>query len=545
MEPSVTVQGRKKDNKYIEERDNWVMQVLRKVLDAKYLKKNAIWGVVVLAALVRLIGLSHIPVGVNQDEAYAAYQSYALMTEGIDDSGYSFPVYFVAWGSGMSVLNSYIAMWFFKAFGVSIGVFRLPQALVGTMCIYAMYVTGKELWNKNIGLLCAFVLAINPWHIMASRYGLDANMAPNLFLLGFCLFVLSIKKSRWYLLGAAALWGLTLYAYALAWIVLPLFLFCTFFLARKAYDSLKITALSTGLLFMMALPLLLFIAINLGWMEEIITPYFSVPRLELFRSRELNIHNVIPIFCDTIRNIIFQTDGTYFRASWYVGAFYYFTMPFMFIGIISHLIKLIKYIKRKKRDYTEYLFLTWFLCGVIVSSLSEYTSYIHMNLLLIPLIFYGAYGIWIVAKSINSKAMVYICIVFMSASFFVFEYTYCNAGEDIMFRGNDCEEILRIAIDETQEDEEIYILGYNTIIYSNLLWYTLPSPSNLSKNAVWKGAAGWRSLEAYGNYRYITNIKELPYDHLCIISNLQLPYLYEQGYEIKYYNSQYGIISIK
>lgn len=521
------------------------MQVLRKVLDSKYLKKYIIGGVVVLAALVRLIGLSHTPVGVNQDEAYAAYQSYALMTEGIDDRGYSFPVYFVAWGSGMSVLNSYIAMWFFKLFGVSIGVFRLPQALIGTVCVYAMYVTGKELWNKNMGLLCAFVLAINPWHIMANRYGLDANMAPNLFLLGFCLFVLSVKRSRWHLLGAAALWGLTLYTYALAWIVLPLFLFSTFFLARKAYDSLKMTALSAGLLFLMALPLLFFIVINLGWMEEIVTPYFSIPRLELFRTGELNIQNVITTFCSTIRNIIFQTDGTYFRASWCVGAFYYFTMPFMFIGIMSQLIKLIKDIKRKKRDYVEYLFLTWFLCGVVVSSLNKYTSYIHMNLLLIPLIVYGAYGIWIVAKSINSKAMVYMCVVFMSSSFLYFEYTYYNAGEDIMFRGNDCEEILHIAIDEAQEDEEIYILGDNTIIYSNLLWYTLPSASDLSKNVVWKGALGWRSMEAYGNFRYITSIKELLDNHLCIVSNLQLPYLYEQGYEIYYYNSQYGIISIK
>lgn len=32
------------------------------------------------------------------------------MTEGIDNRGYRFPVYFVAWGSGMSVLYSYLVI---------------------------------------------------------------------------------------------------------------------------------------------------------------------------------------------------------------------------------------------------------------------------------------------------------------------------------------------------------------------------------------------------------------------------------------------------
>ena len=143
-----------------------------------------------LAAAVRLIGLGRHPAGVLPDEAYGAYNAWALMTEGIDARGYGFPVYFVAWGSGMNVLYSYLAIPFFWLFGATTTVYRIPQALIGILGVYAAYVLGRELLNEKFGLLFSFVLAINPWSIINNRFALESNLAPSLFLIAVTLLVL-------------------------------------------------------------------------------------------------------------------------------------------------------------------------------------------------------------------------------------------------------------------------------------------------------------------------------------------------------------------
>ena len=119
-----------------------------------------------LAVLTRWVGLGKIPGGILPDEAYGAYNAWALLKDGIDSRGYHFPVYFVAWGSGMNVLYSYLAIPLFRLFGATITVYRIPQALFGILGVYAAYVLGRELYNENFGLFFSFVLAINPWNIM-------------------------------------------------------------------------------------------------------------------------------------------------------------------------------------------------------------------------------------------------------------------------------------------------------------------------------------------------------------------------------------------
>ena len=114
--------------------------------------------ILVLAGAARLCGLSVLPEGMMPDEAYGAYNAYALMTEGIDSRGYVFPVYFIAWGSGMNVLYSYLAIPFFRILGVTALAYRLPQAIVGILSVFAAYVLGKELKNQH--LVCRlFVLS--------------------------------------------------------------------------------------------------------------------------------------------------------------------------------------------------------------------------------------------------------------------------------------------------------------------------------------------------------------------------------------------------
>ena len=111
-----------------------------------------------IATCARFILLGSLPDGVYPDEAYNAYNTWSMMVEGIDSRGYHAPVYFIAWGSGMNVLYAYLALPFFRLFGASLFVFRLPQALVSLAGVAAFYVLGRACFDKATGYLMAFAL---------------------------------------------------------------------------------------------------------------------------------------------------------------------------------------------------------------------------------------------------------------------------------------------------------------------------------------------------------------------------------------------------
>ncbi|MCM1541599.1 MAG: glycosyltransferase family 39 protein [Blautia sp.] len=194
---------------------------------------KVILSIMLLAACARFINLAGLPDGVYQDEAYGAYNTWSIMTAGIDSRGYHAPVYFVAWGSGMNVLYAYLALPLFRLFGASVGVFRLPQAFISLAGVFAFYILGRELFDKKMGYFMAFALAINPWSIMNARFGLESTLAPGMILFALTFLVLALKKNKRYLLLSAVFMAASLYSYALTWIALPVILILTLLLYWK------------------------------------------------------------------------------------------------------------------------------------------------------------------------------------------------------------------------------------------------------------------------------------------------------------------------
>lgn len=66
--------------------------------------------IILIGILIRIADFGNTPCGFNQDEAFAGYEAFSLLNYGIDSAGYHNPCYFVSWGSGMNVLESYIAI---------------------------------------------------------------------------------------------------------------------------------------------------------------------------------------------------------------------------------------------------------------------------------------------------------------------------------------------------------------------------------------------------------------------------------------------------
>lgn len=109
-----------------------------------------------LGFFVRFYQLDILPLGLNQDEAYSGYEAYSLLNYGVDSHGYSNPVYFVSWGSGMNVLYSYLTIPFIFLAGNKLTPFviRLPQAFFACLSLIAFYYLLKHIYaDKKLTLL--------------------------------------------------------------------------------------------------------------------------------------------------------------------------------------------------------------------------------------------------------------------------------------------------------------------------------------------------------------------------------------------------------
>ena len=140
----------------------------------------------------------------------------------------------------------------------------------------------KEMFNKKIALTGLFVFAISPWHIMLSRWGLESNLAPSFLLFGLFFFVKGLKNNRYWILSAM-MYGAALYSYSITWAVVPttVLLLGIYVMFSKQKISWRATVLSAFVLFVMALPLMLFVLVNNGFIPEIRTEFIQAFELSL------------------------------------------------------------------------------------------------------------------------------------------------------------------------------------------------------------------------------------------------------------------------
>jgi 4-amino-4-deoxy-L-arabinose transferase-like glycosyltransferase len=94
---------------------------------------------------------------------------------------------------------------------------RIVSAILGTLTIPAAYLLFRSLYNRNIALLGAAVLAITVWPIQLSRIGFRAVALPLLAALALWLLWGGVKSGKaWRFALAGAVYGLSFYTYLAA-----------------------------------------------------------------------------------------------------------------------------------------------------------------------------------------------------------------------------------------------------------------------------------------------------------------------------------------
>ena len=154
--------------------------------------------IIVLSSETRIYQLDTNPAGFFCDEAAIGFNAYSILTTGKDEYGKPFPVFFRSFGDYKNPVFIYSAIPFVAAFGLNEYSTRLTAVAYGIFSIIAIYFLGKELFNRKIALLTAFLLTISPWHIHFSHVGFDIIAPVPWIILSLLFLQKSLKNFLWY-----------------------------------------------------------------------------------------------------------------------------------------------------------------------------------------------------------------------------------------------------------------------------------------------------------------------------------------------------------
>ncbi len=423
--------------------------------------------------LVRLLSYGSIPPGLNQDEASIGYDAYAILKYGIDRNGISLPVHLISWGSGQNALYAYLSIPFIWLFGLNVFSVRAVAAVAGAASLAVFYLLAAEIYGRSgrsgssggsggsgisnsesessadgadgssiksqhdilqsrFATVALFMLAISPWHIMASRWALESNLFPAIFLLSAYFLVLSARKP-YFLIPAAFMAAISLYAYGTSYFAVPVFILLlsvcmairlirqrrTGSLSRAGISSrlnsdirknyhkhyIVSISISVAVFAITAAPVFLFVLINKYFhgTGQLSFMGFTIPVL----TGPARFNEISGIFSDSFlksaaRNltdfaklIVTQEDGLIWNSLPFFGYIYVFSLPFTISGIFIVFKKMVaSFFDGTAGDCLRRLIMPLWLGAAVLTACVTSINTNRINLIFMPLIYFTASGLW-------------------------------------------------------------------------------------------------------------------------------------------------------
>ena len=457
-------------------------------------RRLCFWAILALGLGIRLWRFGAVPEGINQDEAFAGYEAFCLLRDGMDTAGYPFPVYLTAWGSGMNALETYLMLPFVAVFGLKTWTIRLPQLLTGVLSLPAMYGVVRRMRSETQALLTMLLMAICPWHVLLSRWALESNLAPGFLLFGMYFFLCALEDSRFFWLSGL-FYGLSLYAYATVWPFVPLMLALMLGLCA-VHRRLRLDPHLLGggaLLFLLALPLLLFLAVNFGWIGEIRTGFFSVPKLLYMRSGELSLRH-IPENLQNLCSILWaQSDGLPWNSAGAFGLLYPLSVPFVLLGLLSCAERRIR-----SREYDPAAPMLSQLLAALLLGLLVMVNVNRVNILFPPLIFLAGEGICWFCGHFRLRLLPLVTAAYLLCFGLFARYYFTDYRDSLRpsFAWG-----LEEALNAAKTEDEVVLSG--DIFYPDVLFYTRSEPARFRETVRYQNyPAAFLRAASFDRFRF-------------------------------------------
>lgn len=382
-----------------------------------------------LMLFTSLYKLDSVPYGLHVDEAGMAYDAISMVKYGVDRYLNRFPVYLINYGGGQSAMYMYIASIIIKIFGYSVFAIRMPAVILRVLAFISGYFIVKNNTDKKKTLVFLLLLAISPYFIMQSRWGLDCNLLLGFLTISICLLIQAINKNNNIILFLSGIcFGLTLYTYALSYLIIPLLLIFTvgYLLYVKKINFKKLVIFGLPI-FLFAIPLMLMILINNGYINEI-SNIITIPKLPNYRGTEISIMNVfksiyIIISIFSFDNLLNLGGNLIYNSIPYFGTIYYIGVPFTIIGIINGIKQSVQAIKNKEFNL-NCIILFWLVSVLICMLLITNPNINKANAIFFPLVYFTMMGIFVIIKK-QEQFLIFILLLFI-VNFALFTNYYYN-----------------------------------------------------------------------------------------------------------------------
>lgn len=386
---------------------------------------------IILAIITRFIGLGLTPAHLSNDEIGAAYDAYSISKTLKDEHNVFLPVTFESHGVYRSALAVYLLVPSIWLFGNTDYSARLPSAVLGSATIIFLGLIVYELTkDKRLAQLTSLVLAFSPWHFLASRSAIEANLALFFVILGIYLFYKGLFNNKGlFTLGAFSSFAISLYGYYTEWGLTPLVIISLLFGYQKLVFKRRIYLLGILIFFILVLPLVVDFINKLAMSRASTELIIHEPGVRLYLdNNSLNLIQkfqvIIKAFLDkysgylSLRFLFFNGSFLLPRVNPYqIGLFFSPLIVFFLIGLG----------KVRKYFATHYLFVYAFLFTTpIVPSLSRGDlSSLRGLPMVIPLSMITALGLYDLGKQkIRKPYLRYLLTGLMIINFFYFFVTY-------------------------------------------------------------------------------------------------------------------------
>ncbi len=382
-------------------------------------------GIVGLFFLTRLCLLDSIPFGIHIDEASVGYNAFSIAKYGVDRYLNSYPLYFLNFSNGQSAMYTYLLAILIKMFGYSLFVLRLPSVMFGFITLIFGYLLGKKMVNKNFGLLMALLITICPYFIMASRFALDCNLMLGMFTVCIYSLLKAIEKEdKLSYFVAGLLFGLTLYTYALSYIIIPVcLLFVLLYLIYTKKVKISYAMWFIVPLLILAMPLIVNVLVQLEIIQQVKTSYFSLLKMKSQRASELSFS--LASIIDNIKSVpnLLKNDSVYYNAFPKFGTLYLFSKPLVLLGLLVTIKR--AFVDIKKREFNKNMYILLLFLGNFISMLFIFHGYFyinHLNSIYIFLVFFLACGMKKVCEYLKKYWFLIIIIYLLAFVYFCYFY---------------------------------------------------------------------------------------------------------------------------
>ncbi len=385
--------------------------------------------VAIVAVFVRVYKFGAVPGGFNQDGAMAAVDGKALADYATDRYGMYMPVHLTAWGYGqMSSLLSYLIALFVKFFGLSPITARLPLLLTSIAALVCLYLFVKDTFGKNAALAVAFFAAINPWHILQSRWTLDCNLYPQFFMMGIYFLNKGLNK-RIHLVISMIMFGLCMYCYGISIYTMPVFLLATsIYLAVTKKIKMKDIFLAAGVYLLIAWPFILTMAINFFKIDTITLPFCTIPYFKdsvrsndiLFFSKDF-FGQLGQNFTSLMNTTLLQKKDLPWNDIEGFGTMYLFSIPFVILGVVT-------LFKEYRKNTGAALALIFLFTGIWCGLTTNGVNINRINIVYFPMIIMAGIGIFTAIKTM--RYLNWGVMAVYAISFVMFLTTYFTSYAD-------------------------------------------------------------------------------------------------------------------